>query len=50
MTEQNQPTFAGSSLRKCQVAYRFCSSRLVEAIAGRKRRTTAMGNTEAYGD
>src|SRR5690349_8452501 len=37
MTEQNQLTFADSSLRKCQVVYRFCSSRLVKAIAGRKQ-------------
>src|SRR5689334_18570718 len=37
MTEQNQLTFADSSLRKCQAVYRFCSSRLVKAIAGRKQ-------------
>jgi hypothetical protein len=37
MTEQNQRTFAGLSLRKCQVVYRFSNSRLVEAIAGRKQ-------------
>ena len=37
MTAQNQRTFAGSFLRKYQVVYRFCSSRLVEAIAGRKQ-------------
>ena len=37
MTEQNQATFADSSLRKCQVVYRFCSSKLVKAIAGRRQ-------------